>query len=82
VGDVEAVMDRSRPLILDPLAGHTDTLKRIDEPNMRETVKERAVLDGGFILCRHGTELFRENDAARRASEERSPAVVLENEEL
>lgn len=62
--------------------GGPEVMRVTDEPSVPEPVKERAVLDGGFILCRNGTELFRESDAARRASEERPPAVVLENEEL
>lgn len=153
VGDASAVIERSRSLILDPLQGHPDEAKYIGEGNMRETVKELAVLDGGFIvsnegvvvsgtryfsapsegielplglgsrhmaaasltmhtkavavvvsesavvrlfengkiiseiipelwmLRRHGTELFRESEAARRAGGEGSTAIVLENTE-
>jgi diadenylate cyclase len=50
VGDSEEVIRRSRPLILDPLAGHPDERKRLDDPDMRETIKELAQLDGAFVI--------------------------------
>lgn len=54
VGDERRVMELSRPLILDPLFGHADILKRIDNPDMRETVKELAQLDGAFVISNEG----------------------------
>lgn len=54
VGDTEETLKRSRCLILDPLWNHPDDLKRIDDPNMRETVKELAQLDGAFIVSNKG----------------------------
>ncbi|MFQ5754341.1 MAG: DNA integrity scanning protein DisA nucleotide-binding domain protein [bacterium] len=54
VGDEEDVLKYSRPLILDPLFGHPDELKRIDNADMRETVKELAQLDGAFIVSSAG----------------------------
>jgi predicted DsbA family dithiol-disulfide isomerase len=54
VGDHEEVLARSRPLILDPLAGHTDEKKHVKDPDMRETVKELAQLDGAFIVSDDG----------------------------
>lgn len=54
VGDAEGVMERSRPLILDPLAGHASEAKLLTDPDMRETVKELAVLDGGFVVSNEG----------------------------
>lgn len=50
VGDTEAVMARSRPLVLDPLYGHSDESKRIDDSWARESFKEFAQLDGAFIV--------------------------------
>jgi DNA integrity scanning protein DisA with diadenylate cyclase activity len=38
------------PLILDPLLGHPPDKKRICDPDMRETIKELAQLDGAFIV--------------------------------
>lgn len=57
VGDSEAVLKSSRPLILDPLAGHPDEKKRIDDPNVRETIKELAQLDGAFVVSNEGVVL-------------------------
>jgi DNA integrity scanning protein DisA with diadenylate cyclase activity len=50
VGDVDEVLLRSRPLILDPLFGHADELLDVKRPDFRETVKELAQLDGAFVV--------------------------------
>lgn len=57
VGDVERVLERSRPLILDPLYGHAPELLHVERPEFRETVKELAQLDGAFVVCDDGTFL-------------------------
>jgi DNA integrity scanning protein DisA with diadenylate cyclase activity len=57
LGDEEAVLGESRPLILDPLKGHRAEFKRIDDFNMRETAKELAQLDGAFVISADGTIL-------------------------
>jgi diadenylate cyclase len=54
VGDSEAVLRHSKPLILDPLYGHPDESKRIDDPDVRETLKELAQLDGAFVVSNEG----------------------------
>lgn len=53
-GDAEAVLARSRPLILDPLAGHAEEAKHIRDPNLRGTIKELAQLDGAFVVSNEG----------------------------
>lgn len=55
VGDVEAVLERSRPLLLDPLYGHPSEVLSIDLPDLRETIKELAQLDGAFLVSDDGT---------------------------
>jgi diadenylate cyclase len=55
VGDVDAVLERSRPLLLDPLYGHPRELLQVVRPEFRETVKELAQLDGAFLLEDSGT---------------------------
>lgn len=55
VGDVEGVLPRSRPLLLDPLHGHPDELLHVTRPDFRETVKELAQLDGAFLVRDDGT---------------------------
>ncbi len=57
VGDSDAVLGNSRPLILDPLAGHPDETKHIADPNVRETLKELAQLDGAFVVSDAGVVL-------------------------
>jgi diadenylate cyclase len=57
VGDSEAVLGRSRPMILDPLYGHPHESKRIEDPNIRETLKELAQLDGAFVVSDEGVVL-------------------------
>jgi len=47
VADSAATLKQSRCLILDPLWHHPDEMKRIDNPNMRETIKERNY--SGFV---------------------------------
>lgn len=54
VGDVEGVMARSRPMILDPLYGHPDTKKNISHPETIETLKELSQLDGAFAVSNRG----------------------------
>jgi diadenylate cyclase len=54
VGDSDEVLRHSRSLILDPLFGHPDELKLIHLPDMRETVKELAQLDGAFVVSDAG----------------------------
>jgi diadenylate cyclase len=55
IGDVDRVIDRSRPLLLDPLYGHSAELLQVRDPEFRETAKELAQLDGAFVVDEHGT---------------------------
>jgi diadenylate cyclase len=57
VGDSGEVMRRSKPLILDPLQGHADDVKQIEDPDTRETIKELAQLDGAFLVSNSGVVL-------------------------
>jgi diadenylate cyclase len=57
VGDSGEVIKRSKPLILDPLHGHPDESKQIENPDMRETIKELAQLDGAFLISNGGVVL-------------------------
>ena len=57
VGDSDEVLRRSRPMILDPLHGHDHESKRIDDPDVRETLKELAQLDGAFVVSDEGVVL-------------------------
>ena len=55
IGDVENVLARSRPLLLDPLHGHPAEVLHAELPDFRETVKELAQLDGAFVVDDDGT---------------------------
>lgn len=55
LGDAEAVLAASRPLILDPLAGHAPGRTHISDPDLRGTIKELAQLDGAFVISETGT---------------------------
>ena len=52
-----AVLRRSKELILDPLHGHPAERKRLTSPDMRETIKELAQLDGAFVVSEDGVVL-------------------------
>src|SRR5579863_4513296 len=54
LGDENAVLARSRPLILDPLSGHPESSLHVANLNLRGTIKELAQLDGGFVVSRDG----------------------------
>jgi DNA integrity scanning protein DisA with diadenylate cyclase activity len=54
VGDSDMVLARSRPLIMDPVALHPESARRITDPNLRGTVKELAQLDGAFVISDQG----------------------------
>jgi DNA integrity scanning protein DisA with diadenylate cyclase activity len=55
IGDVESVLDQSRPLLLDPLYGHPSDVLHVGLPELRETIKEFSLLDGAFLLDDAGT---------------------------
>jgi diadenylate cyclase len=57
VGDEQAVLARSRPLILDPLSGHPESVRHVSSSNLRGTIKELAQLDGAFVVSRDGVVL-------------------------
>src|SRR6266496_5931988 len=57
LGDEEAVLAKSRSLILDPLAGHPESSRHVTNPSLRGTVKELAQLDGGFVVSHDGVVL-------------------------
>lgn len=57
IGDTDETLIRSRCLILDPLWYHPDEMKHISDPNLRETLKELAQLDGAFIVSDDGIVL-------------------------
>jgi len=57
VGDADAVMAWSRPLILNPLEGHPRNRRHITSNELWGTIKELAQLDGAFVVTRDGAFL-------------------------
>src|SRR5437763_6068662 len=57
LGDENAVLARSRPLILDPLLGHPESSRHVTNLDLRGTIKELAQLDGGFVVSHDGIVL-------------------------
>lgn len=54
LGDEEAVLGKSRLLILDPMAGHPQSARHVLDRNLRGTIKELAQLDGAFVVSHDG----------------------------
>lgn len=73
IGDVDSVLSRSRPLLLDPLHGHPAELLHAERPDFRETIKELSQLDGAFIVADDGTFV----SAGRYIEVELSPTNFL-----
>src|SRR6201982_3963764 len=57
LGDENAVLAKSRALILDPLMGHPESSRHLTNLNLRGTIKELAQLDGGFVVSGGGVFL-------------------------
>lgn len=57
LGRAEAVLAASRPMILDPLAGHAPSRTHITDSDLRGTIKELAQLDGAFVVTETGIVL-------------------------
>lgn len=54
LGDSDAVLERSRQLILNPVSGHSEKERMITSPDMRENIKELALVDGAFVIRESG----------------------------
>ena len=57
LGDENAVLAKSRSLILDPLLGHPESARQVTNLDLRGTIKELAQLDGGFVVSHAGIVL-------------------------
>jgi len=57
LGDSAAVMQSSRPLTLNPFQGYSEAEKNILNPDVREAIKNFAVLDGAFVIRDDGVVL-------------------------
>jgi hypothetical protein len=57
LGDSEQVLAQSRSLVLNPFHGHPESQRNILDPNLAETIKEFAALDGAFVVRGDGVVL-------------------------
>ena len=54
LGDCDAVLERSRQLILNPVAGHSEDERLVTSSDMRENIKELSLVDGAFVIRENG----------------------------
>ncbi len=54
IGDSERVLEKSSQLILNPFSGYPASSRNILDPNIRETIKNFALLDGAFVIGDNG----------------------------
>lgn len=54
VGDSEAILNKSKQLIMNPFSGHLIGERIITDPEIKETIKEISQLDGVFIVTGEG----------------------------
>lgn len=57
VGDSQRVLDSSRPMIMNPFHGYPEDERRITNPDLFETTKEIAQIDGAFVIRSDGVIL-------------------------
>ncbi|MDR2854815.1 MAG: diadenylate cyclase [Methanomicrobiales archaeon] len=50
IGDTDKVLERSRPLILNPFEGHAEKSRHVLDRGTHESIKEVAQMDGAFII--------------------------------
>ncbi len=54
IGDAEEILKNSRQLILNPFQGHVMGERSVLNPEIKESIKELAQLDGVFVISRDG----------------------------
>lgn len=57
IGDQERVMQLSKQMIINPFKGYTEEERNILNPQLKETIREFASIDGAFIIADDGTVL-------------------------
>ncbi|HEX6938977.1 MAG TPA: diadenylate cyclase [Longimicrobiales bacterium] len=50
LGDHEAVLERSHPLVINPFEGHPDAERQILNPRARRAIREFSGMDGAFVV--------------------------------
>jgi diadenylate cyclase len=57
VGDSSAVMEKSKQITLNPFQGYSESEKNILNPEVRNAIRNFAVLDGAFVIREDGVVL-------------------------
>src|SRR5262245_14016271 len=57
IGDTPAVMEKSRQLTLNPFQGYSEAEKHLMNPEVRDALRNFAVLDGAFVIREDGVVL-------------------------
>jgi diadenylate cyclase len=57
VGDCTNVLEKSRPLTLNPFQGYSEDEKNILDPKVRDAIKNFSLLDGAFVIREDGVVL-------------------------
>jgi DNA integrity scanning protein DisA with diadenylate cyclase activity len=57
LGDSDRVLAQSRRLVLNPFKGYPESERNLLDPDLEETIKEFAALDGAFIIRGDGVVL-------------------------
>jgi hypothetical protein len=57
VGDTAAVMEKSKQLTLNPFQGYSESEKNVLDPDVRNAIRNFAVLDGAFVIREDGVVL-------------------------
>ena len=54
IGDKTEILKYTKQMIFNPFAGHSEEKRKITDPEIKETIKEFAQLDGVFIIDKEG----------------------------
>jgi DNA integrity scanning protein DisA with diadenylate cyclase activity len=57
LGESEAVLEKSKQLVMNPFRGYPEETRNILDPTLSETIKEFACIDGAFIVRDDGVVL-------------------------
>ena len=57
IGDRSDLAKYTQQLILNPFTGYPEDMRKVTDPNMKETIKNYALLDGVFLIDEDGTLL-------------------------
>lgn len=73
LGDEERVLQLSKQMIINPFKGYTEEERNILNPDLRETLREFAALDGAFVISADGYVLSAGTHLGAAAEEDTIP---------